>query len=248
MTSTSVYGAIGEALPSPPPETIEEMHVNSAMYDASQGANSGAQIGLTTKSGTNAIHGGAYEYHQQTGWNANEWFFNHNQLQRPNMHRNVFGAYIGGPIKKDKLFFFGSYQGQRVSDQLLATHYVAVPPDLTGRTATPTALPLRSTRISAPLLQATRSLLRPWRCCRRRLPTGATSSPVASPSFATCRTRIADTVIQGPEFAIHRRSGKRQSSTTTSVPRTGWRRSTTSSATPTPLHSQRVNCSVSRKP
>ncbi len=131
VTSTSVYGAIGQAMPSPPPETIEEMHVNSAMYDASQGANSGAQIGTTTKSGTNLFHGGAYGYHQQTGWNANEWFFLHNGLQRPEMHRNVFGGYIGGPIKKDKLFFFASYQGQRVSDQLLANSIVAVPPGLT---------------------------------------------------------------------------------------------------------------------
>ncbi|GAC1436550.1 MAG: hypothetical protein NVS1B11_22060 [Terriglobales bacterium] len=135
-TSTSVYGAIGQSLPSPPPETIEEMHVNSAMYDASQGANSGAQIGTTTKSGTNSFHGGAYEYHQQTGWNANEWFFNFNGLPRPQMHRNVFGGFIGGPIKKDKLFFFASYQGQRVSDQLLANSIVAVPPGLSDSNRT----------------------------------------------------------------------------------------------------------------
>jgi hypothetical protein len=123
-TSTTVYGAIGQALPSPPPETIAEVHVNSAMYDASQGANSGAQISTTTKSGTNQIHGGVYAYHQQTGWNANEWFFNRNQVARPNMHRNVDGGYVGGPIIKDKFFFFGSYQAQRVSDQLLASSIV----------------------------------------------------------------------------------------------------------------------------
>ena len=131
VTSTSVYGAIGQALPSPPPETVEELHVNSAMYDASQGANSGAHIELSTKSGTNLVHGGAYEYHQSTGWNANEWFFNHFELPRPQMHRNVFGGYVGGPIKKDKLFYFVSYQGQRVADQLLGTSLVAVPPSLT---------------------------------------------------------------------------------------------------------------------
>ena len=135
-TSTTVYGAIGQALPSPPPETISEVHVNSAMYDASQGANSGAQISTTTKSGTNQLHGGAYAYHQQTGWNANEWFFNRNQLPRPNMHRNVDGGFIGGPIIKDKLFFFGSYQAQRVSDQLLASSIVAVPPGLTDSNRT----------------------------------------------------------------------------------------------------------------
>ncbi len=67
VTSTSVYGAIGQAMPSPPPETIQEMHVNSAMYDASQGSNSGAQIGTTTKSGTNSIHGGAYETTSRRG-------------------------------------------------------------------------------------------------------------------------------------------------------------------------------------
>ena len=141
-TSTTVYGAIGEALPSPPPETIQEMTVNSAMYDASQGANSGAQINATTKAGTNQLHGGVYAYHQQTGWNANEWFFNNvapplGPLQRPQMHRNVDGGYIGGPIIKDKLFFFGSYQAQRVTDQLLASSIAAVPQGLndTNRTS-----------------------------------------------------------------------------------------------------------------
>jgi hypothetical protein len=135
-TSTTVYGAIGQALPTPPPETIAEVHVNSAMYDASQGANSGAQISTTTKSGTNQLHGGVYAYHQQTGWNANEWFFNFNQVPRPQMHRNVDGGYIGGPIIKDKLFFFGSYQAQRVTDQLLASSIVAVPPGLSDSNRT----------------------------------------------------------------------------------------------------------------
>ena len=130
-TSTSVYGAIGQALPSPPPETIEEIHVNSAMYDASQGSNSGAQIGTTTKSGSNLLHGGLYETHQQTGWNANDWFFNQTGVARPAMHRNVFGGYLGGPIKKDKMFFFGSYQAQRVTDKTLSNSIVAVPPGLT---------------------------------------------------------------------------------------------------------------------
>src|SRR5579863_5700673 len=131
QTNTSVYDAIGQGLPTPPPETIEELRVNTSMFDASQGANSGAHIELTTKSGTNSIHGGAYEYHQSTGWNANQWFYNHFELPRPHMNRNVFGGYVGGPIKKDKLFYFVSYQGQRVADQLLGISLVAVPPDLT---------------------------------------------------------------------------------------------------------------------
>ncbi len=132
QTSTSVYGAIGQALPTPPIETIQEVRVNSAMYDASQGSNSGAHIELQTKSGTNAYHGGAYEYYQSSAFNANQWFFNNDQLARPRLNRNVFGGFVGGPIKKDKLFFFGSYQGERVADQLLGTSFVAVPPDLTS--------------------------------------------------------------------------------------------------------------------
>lgn len=132
VTSTSVYGAIGQALPSPPPETVQELHVNSAMYDASQGANSGAHIELTTKSGTNAMHGGAYDYYQTSKWNANQWFYNFNLLPRAPMHREVYGAYLGGPIKKDKLFYFVSYQGTRTDDSLLSTSLAATPPGLTS--------------------------------------------------------------------------------------------------------------------
>jgi Carboxypeptidase regulatory-like domain/TonB dependent receptor-like, beta-barrel len=132
VTSTSVYGAVGQALPSPPPETVQELHVNSAMYDASQGAYSGAHIELTTKSGSNAIHGGLYDYYQTSKWNANQWFYGHNGLSRPPMHRETFGGFFGGPLKKDKIFYFASYQGQRAVDQLLSTSLVAVPPDLTS--------------------------------------------------------------------------------------------------------------------
>lgn len=127
QTSTSVYGAIGQALPTPPPETIQELHVNSAMYDATQGANSGAHIEVTTQSGTNQVHGGAWGYYQTGGWNANPWFNEAAGFPTPPLHRIVFGGMIGAPIKKDKLFFFGSYQGQRVTDQLLGNSLAAVP-------------------------------------------------------------------------------------------------------------------------
>jgi Carboxypeptidase regulatory-like domain/TonB dependent receptor len=128
QTSTSVYSAIGQALPSPPTETLEEIRVNTSMYDASEGSYSGAHITSQTKSGTNEIHGGAYEYHQTDAWNATPFFFNANPAlrdpngpthgnPRPFLKRNTFGAFVGAPIKKDKLFFFASYQGQRVSDE-----------------------------------------------------------------------------------------------------------------------------------
>ena len=132
QTNTSVFDAIGQGLPAPPPETIEELHVNTSMYDASQGANSGAHVEVSTKSGTNDYHGQVYEYFQNSGLNANQFFLNADGISRPPMHRNSFGATFGGPIKHDKLFFFGSYQGQRVSDATNgATEVVNVPTGLT---------------------------------------------------------------------------------------------------------------------
>jgi Carboxypeptidase regulatory-like domain len=132
QTNTSVYNAIGQGLPTPPPETIEEMHVITSMYDATQGANSGAHISVITKSGTNDFHGQLWEYHQTTGWNANRFFFNAGGVPRPALHRNAFGGDIGGPIIHNKLFFFGAYQGQRVSDAFAGSQEVPVPVDLTS--------------------------------------------------------------------------------------------------------------------
>jgi hypothetical protein len=131
QTNTSVYGAIGEGLPSPPQETIQEMQVNTSMYDASQGANAGAHIELTTKSGANDFHGQAYEYHQTDAWDANEYFRNAAGEPRLPMKRNTFGGMLGGPVKHDKLFFFGSYQGQRVSDSFAGSQQVPLPVTLT---------------------------------------------------------------------------------------------------------------------
>ncbi len=128
QTSTSVYSAIGQSLPSPPQETLEEVRVNTSMYDASEGSYSGAHITMQTKSGTNDLHGAAYEYHQTDAWNATPFFSNADPAlhdpngpthgnPRPYLKRNTFGATLGGPIIRDKLFFFGSYQGQRAVDQ-----------------------------------------------------------------------------------------------------------------------------------
>jgi Carboxypeptidase regulatory-like domain len=127
-TNTSVFDAIGQGMPAPPPETIEEIRVDTSLYGVSQGANSGAHVAVATKSGTNDFHGGAYEYHQSTGLDANQFFFNAAGIPRQALHRNVFGGLLGGPIKKDKLFFFGSYQGQRITDATNgSTQFVSVP-------------------------------------------------------------------------------------------------------------------------
>jgi hypothetical protein len=123
QTSTSVYNAIGEGIPTPPVETIQEVHVSTSMYDASLGANSGAHVELTTLSGTNLFHGQVYYYHGDSVWDAAPFFLKATGLQpisnnTPGLNRNVFGGTLGGPIIKNKLFFFGSYQGMRVTDAL----------------------------------------------------------------------------------------------------------------------------------
>ena len=119
QTSTSVYGAIGQALPTPPAEAIQEIAVNAAMYDATQGANSGAHISVITKSGSNELHGEVYEKFQNSVMNAAPFFYNASPAithKVPFLNRNQFGATLGGPIKKDKLFYFLSYQGVRIAD------------------------------------------------------------------------------------------------------------------------------------
>src|SRR6202050_2299782 len=139
QTSTSVYGAIGQALPTPPAEAIQEIAVNAAMYDASQGANSGAHISVVTKSGTNTLHGELYERFQNSDMNAAPFFYNASPLlttKVPFLNRNQFGATLGGPIKKDKLFYFLSYQGVRIADASDATKDITVPLGLTNDRST----------------------------------------------------------------------------------------------------------------
>jgi Carboxypeptidase regulatory-like domain/TonB dependent receptor len=141
QTSTSVYSAIGQALPTPPPDAIQEIAVNASMYDATQGNNSGAHISVLTKSGTNAIHGSVWEQFQNSAMNASPFFYNaagsdpvtgKQILPRPFLNRNSFGATFGGPLKKDKLFYFASYQGVRIADAGPSTKQLTVPFHLTN--------------------------------------------------------------------------------------------------------------------
>ena len=141
-TNTSVYDAIGQALPSPPQEALQEMRVNTGMFDATQSARSGAHIALITKSGSNGFHGEVYEYFQNNVFNAAPFFRNANtsipgSQKVPALHYNRPGGTLGGPIVKDKLFFFASWQSLRVSDNLAGTQTATVPQHLTDdRSAT----------------------------------------------------------------------------------------------------------------
>jgi hypothetical protein len=136
QSTASPYLAIGQALPTPAPETVQEFSVNTSMYDAQQGSTSGAHIDMSTASGTNAIHGTVYG-HRGTNWiNAAPYFYNQDgnipsNEKVPQLHRYTAGAAVGGPIIKDKLFGFVSYQHIHVSDLEIGTSRTAVPFGLT---------------------------------------------------------------------------------------------------------------------
>ena len=99
-SASSVYLAIGNAIPTPAPETIAEVRVNASMYDAQQGSSSGAHIDMSTKSGTNQFHGGVYA-HRGTNWiNAAPFFFKKDDNipaadKNPQLHRYTAGGDIG---------------------------------------------------------------------------------------------------------------------------------------------------------
>ena len=110
-------------------DSTEEFRVTTSNGTADSGRSSGAQVSLITKTGTNKYHGAAYEYYRPTNTVANQWFnkYQENLLGQPNVPQkyvmNTFGAAVGGPILKDKLFFFGNYEGQRkaISDVVTQT-------------------------------------------------------------------------------------------------------------------------------
>ena len=112
------------------------------MYDAQQGSDSGAHIDMSTKSGTNQIHGSLYG-HRGTNWlNAAPFFFKKDDnipaaYKNPQLHRYTAGGTFGGPIIKDKLFGFVSYQHLHISDQETGDELLVVPPGLSDTNRTP---------------------------------------------------------------------------------------------------------------
>ena len=108
------------------PDALQEFRVVTTNPNADQGRSSGAQISLVTKSGTNSFHGSLYEYHRNTVTSANNWFNNKAGVPREALLRNNFGGSIGGPIKKDKLFFFFNYEGFRESRSATAVREVPI--------------------------------------------------------------------------------------------------------------------------
>jgi len=103
-------------------DSVEEFRVVTTNANADSGRSSGAQISLVTRSGTNALHGSLYEYHRPTNTVANDWFNKQAEAESglPNIPgkylRNTYGVTIGGPALKDKLFYFATYEGQKIAE------------------------------------------------------------------------------------------------------------------------------------
>ena len=95
----------------PAPDTIAEFKVQTGMYDAGYGRGAGANIDLVSKVGTNTFHGSLWEFFRNNVLNSNDFFLKQNGQPRPVLSQNQFGGTFGGPLLKNKTFFFGSYQG-----------------------------------------------------------------------------------------------------------------------------------------
>jgi hypothetical protein len=114
-------------------DSVEEFRVTTTNYGADQGQGSGAQVALVTKSGTNSFHGSLYEYIRNTITSANDYLVKQSELNigDPNkplqLNRNIFGASVGGPVRKDRLFFFTNYEGTREREQQRAERVIPTP-------------------------------------------------------------------------------------------------------------------------
>ncbi len=109
---TTYFGSI----PIPSPDALTEFKVQTSLYDAGYGRNAGANVNVVTKSGTNAIHGSLFEFFRNDDLNANDLFANRSAQPRPPLKQNQYGGTFGGAIRKDKLFYFLSFQQTRQVD------------------------------------------------------------------------------------------------------------------------------------
>lgn len=116
-SGSSNDGTIYTGIPIPSPDAIGEFKIQTSTYDASYGRNPGANVNVVTKSGTNQFHGSAFEFFRNSVLNADDFFYNKTS-EDPHqvLDQNQFGGTIGGPILKDKLFFFFSYRGTRAKN------------------------------------------------------------------------------------------------------------------------------------
>lgn len=135
-------GSISGGIPVPNPDTVAEFKVQTGLYDAAFGRGAGANVSIVTKSGGSNYHGTLFEFVRNNIFNANDFFLNQTGQGRPDLKQNQFGIAFGGPIRKDKLLFFGSYQGTRQingiasgQSRIACTASLTEPPLTTDRSA-----------------------------------------------------------------------------------------------------------------
>jgi len=121
-------GTTSGGVPIPNPDTIQEFKVQTGQYDAAFGRNAGANVNVVTRGGGNQFHGTAFEFFRNSALNANNFFSNLNGQKKPVLNQNQFGGTLGGPIVKQKLLFFGSYQGTRQINGVSSLRTVLGPP------------------------------------------------------------------------------------------------------------------------
>ncbi|HXM62421.1 MAG TPA: TonB-dependent receptor [Terriglobales bacterium] len=213
QSTASPYLAIGQALPTPAPETVQEFRVNTSMYDAQQGSTSGAHIDMSTASGTNALHGSAY-IHRGTDWlNAAPYFYNQDanipsNEKVPELHRYTAGGTLGGPLIKDKLFGFLSYQHVHVSDLEIGTSRTAVPSGLTDdRSATALANVTNTNWPGSgviPVVGTAAGDINPisYAMLNYKLPNGQYLIPSANPAFTPTLNFPENVFITQPAYFI----------------------------------------------
>jgi len=121
IPATSAFGGTSNLVSL---DALEEFRVQTSTFAPEYGRTPGAQVSVVTKSGTNAFHGNAFEYLRNEIFDANDWFANSKGVKKAALRQNLFGGVLGGPVIKDKLFFFGSYEGARVRQPRFANTYV----------------------------------------------------------------------------------------------------------------------------
>ncbi len=117
---TSNEGSLNDNI-SPAPETLQEVKLQTSLYDASTGRSGGGNFQLVTKAGGNNFSGSAYYYLQNKAFNSNEFFLEESGNEKPRADRTELGFTLGGPIVKDKFFFFGGYQYTNANTGLVPT-------------------------------------------------------------------------------------------------------------------------------
>ncbi len=108
-------------------DSLQEFRVTTTNPNAEQGRSSGAQVSLVTRSGSNQWHGSLFETHRNTVTTANDFFNNAAGVERPQLLRNIFGGSVGGPIKRDRAFFFFTYEGFREATATSVVREVPLP-------------------------------------------------------------------------------------------------------------------------